>query len=152
MGSVLKDIPRPHVISDYNAFMGGVDLADQVMCYYSIGRKSMKWQRRVLWRMLDHVITNAYIIYSANNSNSLERIQTRVKFHLQLANDLATPALLLCKCPGHSPALTMSHFTGKHFPYWTGVKNHCAVCIYEKTHSSGMKKYKDKNHNMVCQV
>ena len=34
-------------------FMGGVDLSDQVMCYYSIGRKSMKWWRQVLWRLID---------------------------------------------------------------------------------------------------
>lgn len=84
VGDTVQDIPCPQVISDYNAFMGGVDLADRVMCYYSIGRKSMKWWR-VFWRMIDHMITNAYVIYVANNSNSLERIQTRVKFHLQIA-------------------------------------------------------------------
>lgn len=84
VGDTVQDIPCLQVISDYNAFMGGVDLADQVMCYYSIGRKSMKWWR-VFWRMIDHMITNAYVIYVANNSNSLERIQTRVKFHLQIA-------------------------------------------------------------------
>lgn len=32
-----KDVPCPDIISDYNTFMGGVDLADQVMCYYSVG-------------------------------------------------------------------------------------------------------------------
>ena len=121
VGSVVQDVPCPHIISDYNAFMGGVDLADQAMCYYSIGRKGMKWWRRVFWRMIDHVITNAYVIYAANNANPLEKIQTRVKFHLQLANDLASPAILLRKVPGHSPAQTMSHLTGKNFPYWTSA-------------------------------
>ena len=71
--------------------------------------------------MIDHVITNAYVIYAANNANSLEKIQTRVKFHLQLVNDLASPAILLRKVPGHSPAQTMSHLTGKNFPYWTSA-------------------------------
>ena len=94
--------------------------------------------------MIDHVITNAYVIYAANNADSLEKMQTRVKFCLQLANDLASPAILLCKGPGRSPAQTMSRLTGKHFPQWTGVKKHCVVCAYKKTNLSGMKKYKDK--------
>ena len=150
VGSAVSDVPCPRIISDYNALMGGVDLADQAMCYYSIGRKSMKWWRRVFWRMVDHVITNAYVIYSANNAHSLERIHTRVKFRLQLANDLATPALHLRKGPGRSPAQSLSRLTGKHFPYWSGVKKRCAVCAYKKTHSSGMKKYKDKKITRWC--
>ena len=31
-----KDVLCPDNISDYNSFMGGVDLVDQVMCYYSV--------------------------------------------------------------------------------------------------------------------
>lgn len=27
--------------------MGGADLADQAMCYYSVGQKSMKWWRHM---------------------------------------------------------------------------------------------------------
>jgi len=42
-GSASISISCPEIIHDYNLFMGGVDLADQAMCYYSVGRKSMKW-------------------------------------------------------------------------------------------------------------
>ena len=38
----LKDVICPDIIVDYNQHMGGVDLADQAMCYYSVGRKSLK--------------------------------------------------------------------------------------------------------------
>ena len=41
--NVVQEVMCPEIIRDYNAFMGGVDLADQVICYYSMGRKSMKW-------------------------------------------------------------------------------------------------------------
>ena len=30
------------IIQDYNSFMAGVDICDQYLCYYSVGRKSMK--------------------------------------------------------------------------------------------------------------
>lgn len=58
--SQVKNVTCPDIIS---AFMGGVDLADQVMCYYSVGRKTMKWWRRVFWRMYDHAITNACYLF-----------------------------------------------------------------------------------------
>ena len=43
----MMDVSCPEIIADYNKYMGGVDLADQAMCYYSVGRKTMKWWRRV---------------------------------------------------------------------------------------------------------
>ena len=62
-----RDISCPEMIADYNKYMGGVDLADQAMCYYSVGRKTLKWWRRVFWRMHDQAITNAYVIHKANS-------------------------------------------------------------------------------------
>ena len=55
-----KNIDCPITISDYNRYMGGVDLADQAMCYYSVSRETMKWWRRDFWRMHDQAITNAF--------------------------------------------------------------------------------------------
>ena len=46
----------PEIIADYNQFMGDVDLCDQYICYYSVGRKNMKW-----WRLHDHAIMNAIV-------------------------------------------------------------------------------------------
>lgn len=37
-----KKIPCPQIIVDYNTFMGGVNMADQALCYYSLGRKMLK--------------------------------------------------------------------------------------------------------------
>ena len=42
-GSTSISISCPEIIQDYNLFMGGVDLKDQAMCYYSVGWKSMKY-------------------------------------------------------------------------------------------------------------
>ena len=46
------ELPCPEIIDDYNAFMGGVDLGDQAMCYYSLGRKTMKWWSKgcMIWQ------------------------------------------------------------------------------------------------------
>ena len=38
-----KEVSAPEITAHDNQFMGGVDLADQFICYYSVGRKNMKW-------------------------------------------------------------------------------------------------------------
>ncbi len=39
----------PPCLPDYQAYMRGVDRGDQSRCYYSVGRRSQKWWRRVWW-------------------------------------------------------------------------------------------------------
>ena len=67
------DVSCPEIIADYNQFMGGVDLADQHFCYYSVGRKNMKWWRKIFWRLHDIAIVNAAVIYRANMSTSISK-------------------------------------------------------------------------------
>ena len=51
---------KPLVNSDYNKYMGGVDLCDQHKSYYKVGRKSLKWWRYIVWYLLNVPINNAY--------------------------------------------------------------------------------------------
>ena len=42
--------------------MGGVDLSDQLLNYYSFLRKSMKWSGKLLIHLFNLLIFNAYIL------------------------------------------------------------------------------------------
>ena len=42
--------------------MGGVDLSDQLLNYYSFLRKCMKWSRKLLIHLFNSVILNVYIL------------------------------------------------------------------------------------------
>lgn len=123
-----KDIDCPLIISDYNKFMGGVDLADQAMCYYSVGRKTMKWWRRVFWRVHDMAITNAYVVYLANNPNLLNFRQKQ--FRMELAYSLTAQTLAL-RHIGRPPGKELSRLSGKHFPYRSDIRRRCVVCAYK---------------------
>ena len=63
VNSTKSDVPCPLIISNYNSF-----LRTKHICNYFIGRETMKWCCRVFWRVLNHRITNAYVISKANNS------------------------------------------------------------------------------------
>ena len=120
MGNEVKDIQSPAIIDDYNKHMGGVDLADQAMCYYSVGRKTMKWWRRIFWRMHDQAITNAFVLFKANVDG--EPVVKRQKdFRMNLAKVLTTKAFELRKRPGRPLSTPLSRLTGKHFIYRSSV-------------------------------
>ena len=87
----LKDVICPDIIVDYNQHMGGVDLADQAMCYYLVGRKSLKWWRKVFWRMHDQAITNAFVLHKAD-SISTGIVKPQKHFRIQLAYALTSRA------------------------------------------------------------
>ena len=112
-----KEIPCPEIIEDYNTFMGGVDMADQAMCYYSLGRRILNWWRRVFWRLHDMTITNAFVIYKMNNATSLQKVQTNRQFCLTPAEKLVAGIVASRRGPGRPPTRSISCLTGKHFPY-----------------------------------
>ena len=53
------------VIQEYNKFMGGVDLSDQIKVTYEVARRSkFRFYLRVSFRFLDIAVTNSKIVYN----------------------------------------------------------------------------------------
>ena len=89
----------------------------------------MKWWSKVVWRLHDHAITNAYVIYKKNNDNATPL--TNLQFRLKLAEVLSEPLLRL-RVLGQiwtstRPTAEMK-LTGKHFLYHSPNRRQCAVC------------------------
>ena len=81
-----KKIEKPECINYYCARMGGVDLSDQLLNYYSFLRKSMKWSRKLLIHLFNLVILNAYILnrhYGCKKLNHDEFRDHLVKYLIQ---------------------------------------------------------------------
>ena len=55
-------VEKPESVYYYCGRMGGVDLSDQLLNYYSFLRKSNKWSRKLLIHLFNLVILNAYIL------------------------------------------------------------------------------------------
>jgi hypothetical protein len=62
-GGDTESVNKPKIVTDYNQYMSGVDIADQLMVYYACGRRMLKWYKRVFWRLIEHVLINAYILF-----------------------------------------------------------------------------------------
>ena len=55
--------------------MGGVDRADQMAGVYELDRKSLKWWKKVLYRMLNFAAVNSWVIFK-----QLQRDGSRTPF------------------------------------------------------------------------
>ena len=55
----------PSVIQEYNQFMGGVDLSDQMKVTYAVDRRSkFRFYLRVFFDFLDIAVFNSKIVYN----------------------------------------------------------------------------------------
>ena len=120
-----KSTPCPSMIVDYNQNMGGVDLMDQYLSYYYLTTKrSLKWWKKVFWRLIDICVLNSWVIYPSNFPDST--VNTHKLPRLKLIEEFVQPLLTLHaspECPRHlhtksrEPVATDGRLLEKHFSY-----------------------------------
>lgn len=157
-----RPTPCPTAIADYNIYMGGVDLSDQLLSYYSMtARRTLKWWKKVLWRLVDISIVNAWIIFHANYPDSA--LKSHKLFRLRLAEELVQPLLDLRsspECPqylrdskGRKPVTAEKRLIGKHFTYKERRRSRCVVCSTKTSLTTGKKRdTKTQNFCPKCKV
>ncbi|PNF15658.1 hypothetical protein B7P43_G15595, partial [Cryptotermes secundus] len=80
-------VKKPLCISEYNMFMKGVDRADQLLAYYSLPRKTVKWMKKVALWLINCAIFNSFTVFKKVNRNSTLKYKA---FLLKLAKAWAT--------------------------------------------------------------
>ncbi|XP_048013474.1 piggyBac transposable element-derived protein 4-like [Megalobrama amblycephala] len=78
-----KIFPCPAPLTAYNHHMAGADLSDQLLQYYTVKHKTMKWYRKVFLHFLDIAATNAFILHTELHGN-----MTHKEFMEQLTAEL----------------------------------------------------------------
>lgn len=84
------EIERPYSVSQYNSYMGGVDLIDSIIGRYKISIKSQRWQVRVFYHLLDLTVSNAWLLYKRVHKAkaSTDKLLNSADFRLQIAEAL----------------------------------------------------------------
>ena len=83
-------LQRPLVIKEYINYMGGVDLFDQLVNYYSFAKRSNRWTKKTVFYLLQLGLLNAYILYVqfGGNRPGRNRKYTLREFHQVIADAL----------------------------------------------------------------
>ena len=121
-----ETISKPTIITEYTKFMGGVDVADQLVTYYGFTHCSKKWWKRAFFHLFEVCMVNAYILHSLYTPN---RRHTHMEFLLLVARQLLQRCGLESSAPPQ-PALDQPlRLVGRnHFPEPSGKKRDCRVC------------------------
>jgi len=70
-----KQISCPLAIAQYNKYMGGVDLSDQKIRYYTIDRKSNRNWMRIFFHFLGISIVNSFIYYKDLSNSNISTVE-----------------------------------------------------------------------------
>ena len=70
-------IEKPEAVYYYCSRMGGVDLSDQLLNYFTFIHKSTKWSRKLLIHLFNLVILNAYILNRHYGSKKMSQDEYR---------------------------------------------------------------------------
>ena len=124
-------IYKPSCIVDYIQKMGGVDLSDQLLTYYSFLRKTGKWWRKLWVHVLNMLVLNAYIL----NKKFGERKLSHSDYREYIAEYLLRQANRTYDCVDNNNFLQCDRLVGRHWPMKlernaTGctVPRRCKVC------------------------
>ncbi|KAK6183184.1 hypothetical protein SNE40_010712 [Patella caerulea] len=95
------DIPFPPSVKEYNKFMGGVDLSDQLIQYYQVLRKTRKWYKTLFLHCIDIAVVNSYIIHCQMKKNMNQPTLSQLEFRRAVVNELVheqflEPTPLMC--------------------------------------------------------
>ena len=126
-------VPRPEAIADYNTHMGGVDKSDQMIKYYEILHKSLKYWKKIFLHMVDLAVFNSFIMFTAlQKEHPQDKRLARTKRYAQkdfrielvkqlggMVHDQELPPLFQFKA---------SPVQASHLPVYSEDRHHCIVC------------------------
>ena len=53
------EIDRPFIVTEYNTYMGGIDLLDSFVARYKFGMRSRGWYIILFWHTVTQAVVNA---------------------------------------------------------------------------------------------
>lgn len=104
-------IDRPEIVREYNTYMGGVDLMNQMVSYYRIFIRSKKWTLRMVTHFIDFAVINSWIEYKNDCEKSglpKRQVMDLLAFRMQLAKELVCPT-----APKRTTRITLDEIRSK---------------------------------------
>lgn len=102
-GWVNQAVPCPTPVTHYNKHMGGVDLSDQLIQYYSTHHKTMRWYWTLFYPFLDISATNAYLLHRELCQEKKQAPMTHRAFLEELTAQLCEVTVAVPPSEQHMP-------------------------------------------------
>jgi hypothetical protein len=148
-------LPCPEVVTEYHAWMRGVDVFSQRESYSRIGRRARRWWPRLAWFLIDMAINNAYILYRqymAGREESDVAAQSPKAFRRALMQALVGTFTARKKRGRPSVQPRMPAGEVQHIPQLHRERGVCVVCSKSMKRSQGKHKPRTREGCETCDV
>ena len=137
--------------------MRGVDRADQMIGYYSLGRRSMKWWKRVFFYVVEICVFNAYVMFREHSptnvkSRNNDYLAHRVDLIDQLIGDYSDEYTRVTRSPPTAPPEDSLNLTLGHFNSFSTDRKDCVVCEKRMHEKNLPRKDNRRKTNFKCEV
>ena len=156
-----QPVLKPTAVVDYCKNMGNVDLSDQILQYYEVLRRSLKWWKKLFFHLLNLMLVNAYKLYLKFGNGQGRR--SHVKFRSDIVTALIESATTANKpktSGGRTPT-PVGRLHGHHFPVYLPSKpgakrkhpvRDCVACNPGKSKHVGFKRQQSSYMCDKCEV
>ncbi|KAK3889423.1 hypothetical protein Pcinc_006587 [Petrolisthes cinctipes] len=110
------EVPRPNIVKQYNMYMGGVDLCDQMISYYRTFFGSKKYYHRLFFHLIDLAVVNSWMLYRRDAESLKVKQQSQLphcEFKYKLANSLMMSGKTMSRERGRPSTSVEKAFTDK---------------------------------------
>ena len=145
---------RPAVVTEYNKFMGGVDLLDMLTSLYKPGLRSKRWYLYIFRHFIHVAACNSWLIHRkecnrngekqlslrqfvGNLSQSLVKVATKKRGRPSIEHCVPPKLNFLVNIP--PPTLDVRKDGFDHFPKWSEKRMRCKFCAPGFTYVVCMK-------------
>ena len=136
-GGSKENFSCPPLLFDYIKHMRGVDRGDQLVSYYTVGRRSRKWWRRVFFYILDCSILNSFVLdahvrpawHAQKGRSKLDMLEFRLTLAHLLTDGFTSRKRIGRPRSDDHANLTRLNITIKHTPECVLTKANCVVCL-----------------------
>ncbi|XP_026159321.1 piggyBac transposable element-derived protein 4-like [Mastacembelus armatus] len=147
----VKSVPVPDCVMDYNQNMGGVDLSDALIGFYSVRHKTTKWYKTLFYHLLDISVVNSYLLHRELFKIRQNPTQTKPFTHKAFMEQLAKEMLEFAEGsastapppphPHPPPTTCMPMF------FDSDIRKHCRRCL-----DAGIPRVKTAVYCRMCNV
>lgn len=71
------DVDCPQIVKQYNAHIGGVDLADMLISLYRSNFKTKRWYMAIFSQAIDICVNNSWLMYRKDRQNEKKTLDTK---------------------------------------------------------------------------
>ena len=109
-------ITKPLMMTKYNKYMGGVDANDQLLKYSHFSKRTIKWWKKVFFRMLNVCMVNSFILWKEYmKKKGVASKNSQTEFRIDVITKLVGDALVNANEVNNSFTGEFDRLTGRHF-------------------------------------